>query len=271
VDLAVDVTIYETVVFDLDGTLWLSGRPLPGAVEFVQHCRNAGAVVMAATNINIATAADVCARLIDTGLFAASESVMTSSRSIATAVRSDGIRRAAVLAGPGVHTELASAGVIVHDIADATFDRAGWRALPGEKAVVVGGWPEARLAEIETAGQLAVDGSPFYVTSLEAGFPNERGWQAGAGMMVAAARALHTFEPIVCGKPSARYAAGVASLPGFGRRVLVVGDSQMADVGLAYELGADSLLLTHAKALNASLPPPTFTASSLADIPIPNR
>lgn len=41
------------VVFDLDGTLWLSGHPLPGAIEFVSMCRSAGAVVMAATNISM--------------------------------------------------------------------------------------------------------------------------------------------------------------------------------------------------------------------------
>jgi glycerol-1-phosphatase len=253
---------YDAVVFDLDGTLWLSGEPLPGAAAFVERCRRSGAAVVAATNISITRADAVQRRLAAEGLLLDGEPVMTAGLALATALRSAGIRRVAVLGGEGLHHEIAGQGVAVHDI--ATIDRDEWKRCRPNTAVALGGWPDARLGDIETAGMLAAAGLPLYVTSLEAGFPNAGGFQAGAGMMIAAAKALHRFEPIVCGKPSAGYAAAVrALLPGC-ERLLVVGDSRLADVGLAREMGADSVLLVGARGFVAGDGPmPTFVARDL--------
>jgi HAD superfamily hydrolase (TIGR01450 family) len=263
---------YDAVVFDLDGTLWLSGTALPGAVDFVESCRRAGATVMVATNISMSKAADVHRRLVSEQLLRDGEQVMTAGLALAASMKAAGIRRAAVLAGEGLHDEIAANGIAVHDISSQSapgFDRQAWRTPLPNSAVVMGGWPEARLADIETAGMLAGCGLPLYVTSLEPGFPNAGGFQAGAGMMIAAAKALHRFEPIVCGKPSASYAAAVLRALGPRTSVLMVGDSLMADIGLAAAMGAESLLLLGDRpyvALSGGAAP-TFVARDLRSDP----
>ena len=264
---AFDLAVYDAVVFDLDGTLWISGHSIPGAAAFVERCRRSGATVSVATNISISTAAGVRQRLVEEGLLHQHESVMTSSLALAASLKAAGVRRAAVLGGSGLHHEIAALGIVVHDVGE--IDRDVWRTPRPDAAIALGGWPDARLRDIETVGMLAAAGLPLYVTSLEPGFPNATGYQAGAGMMIAAARALHGFEVIVCGKPSASYAAAViGSLPP-GVRVLMVGDSLLADVVLAAQMGADSLLLvgdrTFETASGGNLP--TFVASSLLSEP----
>ncbi len=256
---------YDAIVFDLDGTLWLSGDPMPGAADFLRQCRDAGARVGAATNMSIGHVGEIQVHLVDVGLLSPGEPLMTAGRALAHTVATAGVRHAAVLAGPGLSRELADHGVAVTPVAEV--DRDEWRDADDGRVVVMGGWPQATLAEIETAGMLAAAGRPMYVTSLEPGFPRLGGFQAGAGMMIAAARALHGFEPVVCGKPSAGYAAAVIDMMGVPDRMLMVGDSLLADVLLAQAMGADSLYLHHGRGVpEGAAVVPTYATRDLASL-----
>ena len=51
----VDLRNYDSVVSDLDGTLWLGGAPLPGAVDLLDGFRRRGAAVCVATNDSVPT------------------------------------------------------------------------------------------------------------------------------------------------------------------------------------------------------------------------
>ncbi len=53
------LTHYDAAIFDLDGTVWLSGEPLPGAAEFFDHCRVLGLAIAFATNISVSSIDDV--------------------------------------------------------------------------------------------------------------------------------------------------------------------------------------------------------------------
>jgi glycerol-1-phosphatase len=266
-DTKLALSNYDAVVFDLDGTVWLGGAPIAGAIDFVQSCRDAGARVMAATNISITPAAQVRERLVAVGLFRDDEPVMTASLALAVYARRLGVRHAAVLAGPGMHDALMAQRIVVHDI--AALDREPWLTPRAHHVVAMGGWPDASLRDIETVGQIAANGTQLLVTSTEPGFPAAHGWEPGAGMMVAAAKALHRFDPTICGKPSVGYAEAVRDALGDSEgslRLLMVGDSQMADIGVAQLMGADSLQLVGRRGVvtDGSLPQPTFVANDLA-------
>jgi glycerol-1-phosphatase len=257
---------YDAVIFDLDGTLRLGGTPLEGAAAFIDQCRAVGARVMAATNISITPAARVRDRLVEAGLFHTDEPVMTASVALAATAKKMGVRHAAVLAGEGIGVALMQQGIVVHEI--AAMDRAPWLTPRDHYVVAMGGWPDARLGDIETVGQIAANGTPVLVTSNEPGFPASQGWEPGAGMMLAAAKALHRFEPTVCGKPSQGYADAVRAMLGDSdrtMRLLMVGDSQLADIGLAQLMGIDSLQLVGRRAVTATsaVPQPTYVADDL--------
>jgi glycerol-1-phosphatase len=258
---------YGAAVFDLDGTVWLSGEPIRGAVKFLDSLREREILVAFATNISMSSLDEVRAKLLACGLARVGEHVVTSSYSVALTVARAEVREVVALCSPALKAGLIELGVAVADARDV--DRAAWRTPEPSRAVVMAGWPECTLREIETIGQLAAYGNPIYVSSLDPGFPAKDGYEPGAGMMVAAARALHSFEPIICGKPSVGYATAVLdglAERGLGdRRLVMFGDSQRADTGLAHLMGADSvLIIDDRKRPSADLARPTFVAPSVA-------
>lgn len=262
---------YDVAVFDLDGTVWLSGDPIDGAAEFLDRCRSEGLTVVFATNITLSSVDEVRANLLACGLARDGERVVTAGVALAATVAAAGITEVVALTSPPLADALSERGIRVIHVDDV--DRTDWATPRAGAALVLTGWPDATLRQIETIGQLAAFGHPIYISSLDPGFPGRHGYEPGAGMMVAAARALHRFEPIVCGKPSIGCARTVLEGLAADARVVMFGDSQRADVGLAHLMGADSVLLvgSPAKAVADDLPAPTFVAESVVHHPEPYR
>ena len=263
-----DLSRYGAAVFDLDGTVWLSGEPIPGAVDFLERCRSLGIVVAFATNISLESVEQIRSKLIACGLARPGELVVTSGLACTNAVASAGIHEVAALCSAPLQDSLRDRGITVTPV--AAIDRGDWRSPQPGRAVVMTGLPSATLAEMETVGQLAAWGHPWYISSKDPGFPGKHGIEPGAGMMVAAVTALHRVEPIVTGKPSPEYAGTVLDgLAGVGP-VVMFGDSQRADIGLARLLGADGVLITGTSVtgLAPDLPSPDYVTSSLAERPV---
>jgi FMN phosphatase YigB (HAD superfamily) len=83
---------------------------------------------------------------------------------------------------------------------------------------------------------------------------------------------MYDVEARVLGKPSPEYADTVADAVAVDRsRILMIGDSQRADIGIAHLLGCDGVLLTRhsIRPVAADLPPPTYTAPTLDDEIVP--
>src|SRR3954471_15194305 len=99
---AVDPGGYAAVLFDLDGTLYLSGEPLPGAAAFVAACRRAGARVGFLTNTSAVDRAACAARLATAGIGAAVDEIVAAPQAMALAMTADGVTRAACVGGPGM-------------------------------------------------------------------------------------------------------------------------------------------------------------------------
>jgi ribonucleotide monophosphatase NagD (HAD superfamily) len=122
----------------------------------------------------------------------------------------------------------------------------------------------ATFGSVERIGHLASIGHPLYVTSLEPGFPSLGRIEPGGGMLVAAARAVYDVDPIVLGKPSPYYADAIReSLPA-DARIVVFGDSQRADIGIAHYLDADGVLVTRGE-LRPDLPRPNYVTARLGE------
>ncbi len=262
-----DLARYDAAVFDLDGTVWLSGEPIPGAVEYLDRCRDAGLIVAFATNITLTSVDDVRSALVECGLAKPRDAVVTAGSALTLTVAKAGVTEVVGLCSSSLTAALEARGIKVVSATDV--DRRAWRDVHPGRAIVMTGCPGATLRDVETVGQLAAWGHPVYVSSLEPGFPGRDGFEPGAGMMVAAARSLHRFEPIVCGKPSAGFAAVVmAELPD-DASIVMFGDSQRADVALADMMAADSVLVVGepGQPVAADLATPTYVTPALATAP----
>ena len=263
-----DLSRYAAAVFDLDGTVWLTDTPIPGAVEFVAHCRELGLTVTFATNATAIPAARLHEMLVACGLGSADDAVVTGGSVVVRTLGDLGVTEVVAEAPSDMQRAIAEEGIaVITFLADGARTDVlpqGWDAPSPERALVVGASRAATFGSVERIGYLASLGHPLYVTSLEPGFPARSGMEPGGGMLVAAARVLYEIEPIVLGKPSRYYADVVRRSVRTDGPIVMFGDSQRADIGIAELLGADGVLLT-ARPVSADLAQPRFVATSLAD------
>lgn len=262
-----DPTGYDAFVFDLDGTVWLGPQaPIDGAREFLDGCRERGATVAFATNAIVHTPETLSAQLVQLGLAHPDEPVVTSGTVIVRTLLAEGTTLVAGVIPVQLTEALLQAGIAVVSPSDVTVDEFG--PVGTDRALVLASSRDATLGAIERLGRLAIAGHRTYISSKDAGFPIVGGIEPGGGVMFAALTAMYDVDATVLGKPSAQYAAIVAdAVGGRDRRILVCGDSQRADVGIAHALGCDSVLLTghSVRPIHDDLPPPTYVARSLAD------
>jgi HAD superfamily hydrolase (TIGR01458 family) len=188
----------ETVLLDLDGTLYLGSRVVPGAPEAVRWLRDQGLAVRFCTNTDSVTPAALAERLAERGFPAATDELVTpvavAARLLGSApearvlaVAAEPVRRllADRLAGPG---EAVTHVLVADPSYGATYDDldAAFRAVRGGAELVAtqvnrvahrddgehldtGGW--VRLLEYATGRTARVLGKPspeFFTTPLDA-------------------------------------------------------------------------------------------------------
>ena len=146
------LTGIDTVLLDLDGTLYVGSQVIPGASEAVRWLRDQGLAVRFTTNTDAVTPAALADRLAARGFEAAEDELVTpvavAARMFASspgarvlAVAADGVRQllAATLAGtdePATHVLVADIGG-GHGIGAATVlvrTGKGDRSQPGAEA-----------------------------------------------------------------------------------------------------------------------------------------
>lgn len=258
-----DVERYRSALFDLDGTLYLSGQAIPGAAEFVAKCRSAGLRVGFVTNISSKPRHWVLERLKAIGIAAAEDELVCAPDAVALALIRGGVSEAAVIGGRGLREALVDASITVSsvdDLAPASVD-------PGRHALAVGIDPDVTVGDLGRAALLMEAGLPVYAVSTDPRFPTSGGMRPGTGVVVAALRSMVPFEPVVCGKPSAIMGDLAREVLGEDGPTLVVGDSLVTDVPWAAQQGWDSLLVltgaTGPKGVADATARPTFVEPDL--------
>lgn len=138
-----------------------------------------------------------------------------------------------------------------------------WAEPAPHRALALGASRSATFGSVERIGYLSTLGHPLYVTSLDPGYPALGRMEPGGGMLVAALRALYDVQPIVLGKPSAQYAAVVRESVRTDGPILMVGDTQRADMGTAEHLGADGLLISRTGRVSDEFARPAYITTGL--------
>ena len=256
---------YGGVLFDLDGTLYRGAQPLPGASDFVRACRDAGLRVAFGTNNALLERETIAARLRDLGIEASADELVTAPDALASVLLRDGRTFVVRLGNAGLRESLDAAGLHGPDVMDADPTSVD----PRRTALAVGLDPERSLAGIARAAAIVEAGAVVYASAAEPHYPTDRGVEAGTGTMLAALNAMAPIAPELCGKPSRHFGERAATALDTDRPVLVVGDSLPADVGVAREMGWDSLLLLTGAARErdvASDGPPSHVAADLLSV-----
>lgn len=215
----------RVVALDLDGVVWRSSAPIPGAGPAISALRSAGVEVVFVTNNAGPRRSDHEAKLAAMGIEARG-AVLTSPMAAARLLSAG--ERVLVAGGPGIVEAVEGAGAraVTYEAADdgAPVD-----------AVVVGFHREFDWERMRIAASAVRAGARFIATNDDATYPTETGLVPGAGSIVAGVATAAGVLPVVAGKPNPPMAGLLQDA--YGADGIVVGDRADTDGALARAVG----------------------------------
>ncbi len=247
-----------SIVFDIDGVVYLGTAPIVGATEAIATLTGLGWQILFATNNSAATPDSVGRRLSDrTGLSVDPSTIITSAMATAAYLARKHVTSAFVVGPEQLKDTIRDHGVPIVDAKDAG-------------AVVVGLDRSLTGATIEQACLAIRGGARFVATNTDPTFPTPDGPVAGAGTTVDAVAAACSSPYAVCGKPH-QPMVDLVSAQLASDNVWMVGDRLETDIAFAKQAAWRSVLvLSGVTGSNTSIPErllPDFVIDSIAELP----
>lgn len=211
----------RAVLLDIDGTLTVSWRPVPGAVGALAQLRQAGLAVALVTNTTSRTRAQMAAALSEAGLAVAPGEIFT-----APAIT------AAYLAGnyPDARCYLLNSGDITEDLAGVTIVT-GHEAAQPDVVILGGAGPEFSYQALNRVFGYLLGGARLVAMSRTMYWRTETGLQLDTGSFLAGLEQAAGVQAEVTGKPApAFFATALAAVGAEPSEVVMVGDDIEADV-----------------------------------------
>jgi HAD superfamily hydrolase (TIGR01450 family) len=247
-----------TVIFDLDGVVYIDGQGIDGAGAALQQLTDAGLLVLFASNNSTKTPAMAAEHIAAaTGYACMPNQAVTSA--LVTAKQLAGVYgRAHVVGEPGLAATLRDEGIeVVEDWHDAQVVVVGL-----DRAVTFDALAAATLA-------IGVGGTAFVATNTDATFPTAEGPVPGGGAIVAAIQAATGVEPVVFGKPNEAFRAVMREMAE--GEVLMVGDRAETDIAMGKAEGWATVLVLSGVTNDPHDVPaeytPDYVLDSIADLP----
>lgn len=248
------------VMLDMDGTVYLGGKVIDGAVDFIDRLNEAGIPYAFITNNSSHTRDFYFERLKNLGFSVPYDSVITSAVATAEFIkarRPDA--RVFLLASPDVKEEFISNGVNVTDenpdIVLLTYDRT------------------LTYGRLNQAYHLIVGGAELIATHPDDLCPTEEGYDVDIGPFIRLFESLTGKDAVVIGKPNSLLPEMAADLMGVDLKgTVMVGDRLYTDIRMAVDADIRSILVlsgeTAEEDLKNSDTQPTYVVKSVADIRI---
>lgn len=247
-----------TVVFDLDGVVYLGSTPIRGAGEAIRTLQDRGWQVLFATNNSTKTPELVCTVLEErAGVVVDPSSVITSGMAAAAYLAEVGIETAFVVGAQELASAVLRRGIAVVDHTAA-------------QAVVVGLDRSLSEATVERASSAIRQGALFVATNTDATYPTPDGEAPGAGATVAAIQDAAGATFVACGKPHSPMAR-LVSQQVTSDHVWMIGDRPETDIAFAKQAGWRSVLtLSGVTSATSDIPAdlaPDHIIDSIVDLP----
>lgn len=257
---------YDLAMLDLDGVVYIGSAAVPGAAAAIGKARADGMRIAFITNNASRPPGVVAGHLVELGVEAVVDDVVTSAQAAARLAREawgEGVP-VVCLGAAGLETALVEAGLVP---VGATADAAG---------VVTGYGPDVPWHSIMRVAVRVRDGLPWVASNIDLTIPTAFGTAPGHGVLVEMLSRFTGVGPAVAGKPARPLLDETIRRVG-GERPLMVGDRLDTDIEGARNAGLDSLLvLTGVTGLPelVAAPPrvrPTYLAADLAGLGRPHE
>lgn len=217
-------------VLDMDGTIYLGDKILPGAIEFVKSTRESGRQVVFFTNNASKNPNDYVEKLNRMGFGAQRSDIVTAGDVTIEYLKQKHPEESVYLVGtPALEQSFIEAGITLSEnsnIVVSSFDT----TLTYEKLVI--------------ACDLIRNGAKFYCTHPDFNCPTENGFIPDSGAIAALITASTRAEPKYFGKPYKETADMISSLFGVSfEETAIVGDRLYTDIALGKNNGLMSVLV----------------------------
>ncbi len=220
----------ELFVLDMDGTIYLGEKILPGAIEFVKTARKTGRKVVFFTNNASKNPNNYVEKLERMGFGAERSDVVTAGDVTIEYLKRNRPNESVYLVGtPALEQSFTEAGIKLSTnakIVVSSFDT----TLTYEKLVI--------------ACDLIRNGADFYCTHPDFNCPTENGFIPDSGAIAALITASTGISPKYFGKPHKETADMISELFGVPfDKTAIVGDRLYTDIALGKNNGLMSVLV----------------------------
>ena len=229
-------------LLDMDGTVYLGSRLLPGSLDFLRYLGETGRDHLFLTNNSSRNADYYAQKLTKLGWPAQPGEILTSGE--ATALYLGGLKPSArvyLLGTPDLETEFAAHGFVLTD--------------ENPDYVVLGFDMTLTYDKLVRACDLVRGGVPFIATHPDLNCPTETGYIPDCGAMTALITASTGVTPKVIGKPNREIIdAMFRKKPVRRDQVAMVGDRLYTDIVMGHNAGVTSVLVLSGEAKEADIP-----------------
>jgi 4-nitrophenyl phosphatase len=217
----------QGVLFDLDGTVYIGNRAVPGASEFIRRLESEGVSYLFVTNRANYTTEDIVERLRSFSIPAEPHHVLTSSQAVAEYLPKGSFY---YIGEEGLRQPLEKAGFTLTD--------------ESPQYVIIGLDKNVTYRKIETACLLIRSGSKFIATNRDKFVNTEKGISPGNGAFVEAIRVATETEPVVIGKPEKPIMEIALNRLGVPKSLaMIVGDNPETDILAGKNAGIRTALI----------------------------
>lgn len=252
---------YDTLLVDLDGTVWLGPELVPGGIEALTAQQGAGRRVVFVTNDARSPSSEHVERLRGAGVDVADDGVVTSGDvTVAMAAREH----------PGAAAFAIGTPAFLEAAADAGFEVLDAERGASADVVLIASAFGFAYPDLRAAIAAIFAGAAFYGSNRDRTLPMPDGLWPGTGTLVAAIEYATEQGVTLCGKPERHLFEEAVRRVGGAERPVMVGDRLDSDVAGAHGAGIDTVLVLTgaAEADHVSEAPvrPDHVVASLADI-----
>jgi glycerol-1-phosphatase len=221
---------FDSVLFDLDGVVYLGAKAVPHAIESINRLQSEGKIVGYVTNNSSRKPETIAEQLNGFGLSVEPNQVIGSARA--------GARMLAERVAPGSKVLVVGGEGLRFEVAQLGFEIVS-RADENPAAVIQGFAPDVGWTHLAEAAFAIQRGAIWLATNQDWTIPREGGVAPGNGTLVSAVHTAVGILPDFAGKPFAPIFQSALDQLGI-QKPLFVGDRLDTDIRGAHNFGMAS-------------------------------
>ena len=226
----------QAIFLDLDGTIYLGDKLIPGALDFLSRCGERGVSRFFLSNNSSRSTLQYCEKLSAFGIDVKEDEILLSTHDLLSWLNKNNIEQTYVVGTKGMCSMLEAIGINT--------------ASSNPQYVVLGYDTEITYEKLVIASEYLHRGIPLVASHPDIVCPSRGGGLPDVGAFLDLFKATTGVDPVhICGKPNPEMILHKIEELGFDpERCAMVGDRLYTDMKMAIDSGVISILVLSGEA-----------------------